>query len=83
MIFYSLWYYYEAKTKYINFIAFIIALEIIIKGLYHNNKGHNSILKLYELFNSNLLYINHLPLNIYYELLKIDPIYDFYIPNKI
>ena len=71
------------STKYINFIAFIIALEIIIKGLYHTDKGHNFILKLDELSNSNLLDINHLPWNIYSELLKIDPIYDLNIPHRI
>nr|pir hypothetical protein Q0130 - yeast (Saccharomyces cerevisiae) mitochondrion [Saccharomyces cerevisiae]AKL82878.1 hypothetical protein [Saccharomyces cerevisiae]AKL83034.1 hypothetical protein [Saccharomyces cerevisiae] len=83
MIFYSLRGSREAGTKYINFIAFMMALEIIIKGLYHTDKGHNFMLKLDELSNSNLTDINHLPWNMYSELLKMDPIYDLNMPHRM
>nr|AQX36004.1 hypothetical protein [Saccharomyces paradoxus] len=71
------------STKYINFMAFMMALEIIIKGLYHTNEGHNFMLKLDELSNSNLTDINDLPWDMYYEMLKMDPIYDLNMPHRM
>lgn len=64
------------SNKYINFIIFKIALNILIRGLHHTKEDKNLMFKLYLLCNNNLIDINELTWDEYNLLLKIDSIYN-------
>lgn len=71
------------SNKYIDFLLFKMALNILIRGLHYNLLGNNLMLKLYLLCNLNLIDINKLPWDEYNKLLKIDSIYDLNLLQRI